>query len=70
MLELRRDPHLMWLAIRERGAEHRFDVDALWHRQQRVTMVAGETLREVADRIDKMASQYKLYALAEVDDRH
>ena len=70
ILELRRDPHYLWLAIRERGAMHRFDIDALWHRLQRVSMEAGESLRDVADRIDQMAAQYSKYDGAIVTDRH
>jgi hypothetical protein len=69
ILELRRDPHLLWLAIRQRGALQRFDVDALFYRLQRVTMQAGENLRDVADRIEKLASQYELYAATPIDDR-
>jgi hypothetical protein len=32
-------------------------------------MVAGESLRDVADRIEKLASQYELYASTPIDDR-
>ena len=60
ILELRCDPHLLWLAIRQRGALQRFDVDALFYRLQRVHMQAGESLRDVADRIEKLASQYSM----------
>jgi hypothetical protein len=36
----------------------------------RKTMATNEALRDLADRIGKLASQYELYASVEIDDRH